>query len=139
MQRLQNKSLDTYLKLTGKPILGICIGMQIMYETSSEGNTDGLSIFDGKVKKFEPRTDKPVPHMGWNKVRFDKTYSDLNGYYYFANSYYAGISEHTLGFSHYGIKFSSFVNKKNFYGVQFHPEKSSNIGKKFLTKFFDMI
>ena len=69
MQQLQSKGLDTYLKLTGKPILGICIGMQIMYETSSEGNTDGLSIFNGKVKKFKPRTDKPVPI--WAGMKFD--------------------------------------------------------------------
>ena len=135
MQQLQNKGLDTYLKLTRKPILGICIGMQIMYETSSEGNTDGLSIFDGKVKKFEPRTDKPVPHMGWNEVRFDKTYSDLNGYYYFANSYYADISEQTTAISSYGDKFSAMTSVKNFTGVQFHPEKSGSLGYQFLQRF----
>ena len=96
-------------------------------------------IIPGKIKKFSDR-QLTIPHMGWNKVKFSAPYfEDCNGYFYFANSYYAGISEHTLGFSHYGIKFSSFVNKKNFYGVQFHPEKSSNIGKKFLTKFFDVI
>ena len=106
-----------------------------MYETSSEGNTDGLSIFDGKVKKFEPRTDKPVPHMGWNEVQFDKTYSDLNGYYYFANSYYADVSDQTAATSSYGDKFSAMTSIKNFTGVQFHPEKSGSLGYQFLKRF----
>ena len=83
MQQLQSKGLDTYLKLTENQYLAFVLACKSCMK-HQEGNTDGLSIFDGKVKKFESRTDKPVPRMGWNEVRFDKTYSDLNGYYYFA-------------------------------------------------------
>ena len=139
MRNLKNLNLIENLKNDTRPILGICIGMQIFFDFSEEENKKCMEIIPGKIKKFSNR-QLTIPHMGWNKVEFsDPYFKDCNGYFYFANSYYAGISEHTLGFSHYGIKFSSFINKNNFYGVQFHPEKSSNIGKKFLTKFFDMI
>ena len=73
--------------------------------------------------------------MGWNEVRFDKTYSDLNGYYYFANSYYADVSEQTTATSSYGDKFSAMTSIKNFTGVQFHPEKSGSLGNQFLQRF----
>ena len=139
MRNLKNLNLIENIKNDTRPILGICVGMQIFFDFSEEENKKCMEIIPGKIKKFSNR-QLTIPHMGWNKVKFsDPYFEDCNGYFYFANSYYAGISEHTLGFSHYGIKFSSFINKKNFYGVQFHPEKSSNIGKKFLTKFFDMI
>ena len=79
--------------------------------------------------------DKPVPHIGWNKVQFDETYSDLNGYYYFANSYYADVSKQTTAISSYGNKFSAMTSIKNFTGVQFHPEKSGSLGYQFLNRF----
>ena len=138
MDTLHIKSLVKRIKTINKPVLGICIGMQILYDYSEEDNQKCLSIIEGEVKKFNC-TSLAVPQMGWNKVKFNKDLNFLDGYYYFANSYYADPSEYTLAESSYGVPISSFVKKDNFYGVQFHPEKSSKQGKKFLKFFLNQI
>ena len=139
MSNLKKHDLVGIIKNYSKPILGICVGMQILYEFSEEEDTECLGILPGTIKKFV-NTDLTIPHMGWNKVTFEgSNFNDCNGYYYFANSYYAEVSKSTFAKTKYGTEFSSCVNKDNFYGVQFHPEKSSTNGMKVLNSFFSML
>ena len=139
MNTLKNQDLTETIKNFKNPILGICVGMQILYEYSDEENEICLGMIPGRVKKFQSN-NLIVPQMGWNKVEFNNSsFDDCDGYYYFANSYYADINLFTKGSSIYGHEFSSFIQKDNLYGVQFHPEKSSYQGEKFLKKFFELI
>ena len=128
--------MDTIINLT-KPVLGICIGMHVLFDHSDEHDTDCLGIISGNIKRFDLKKDFKVPQMGWNKVSFvqDKE-KDLNDYYYFANSYYSKIYNHTLATAEHGLTFAAAIQKDNFLGCQFHPEKSSLAGKKFLDYFF---
>lgn len=120
----------------GMPALGICIGMQILFEGSDEGESPGLGLYKGRVEKLDRET---IPHMGWNQVVSDdpllKGISDNN--YYFVHSYYGNPKEDiTLGTTEYeGKPFPSFFRKYNTYGTQFHPEKSSSSGRKVLQNF----
>jgi len=124
--------------IDGTPVLGICIGMQILFEGSDEGSSPGLGLFKGRVKKLSAKT---IPHMGWNQVVSEDPLlagtSDNN--YYFVHSYYGEPDEDiTLGTTEYeGISFPSFFRKYNTYGTQFHPEKSSAIGRKVLENFIE--
>ena len=112
--------------------------MQVLYEHSDEENKTCLGLIPGVVKKFS-NPKLVIPHMGWNMVNFlTSEFEDCSGHFYFANSYHAPIDTYSLGYSEYGERFSAFVKQNNFYGVQFHPEKSSKLGEKFLTKFFEM-
>ena len=112
--------------------------MQILFDYSEENGTKCLGLIDGNIKKFNVNDGISVPQMGWNKVEcIDHT--SLNGHYYFANSYFNQDSEFTIGYSLYGNKFSSIVKKDNILGCQFHPEKSSIAGEKFLTNFIKTI
>ena len=137
MNRLKEQNLIGLIKESNKPTLGICIGMQILFDYSQEDDTKCLGIIEGDVKKFLPDGSIKVPQMGWNNVISDK--DSLNGYYYFANSYYTDNTEYAIGHSYYGKKFNSIVKKDNFLGCQFHPEKSSDIGEKFLQDFITII
>ena len=140
MKYLKERGLDQVLVSLKQPFLGICLGMQLMCSYSEENNTDCLGIFDLKVKKFPPE-DK-VPHMGWNKL------SDLNSpllmgvnendYVYFVHSYYAELGEETNCTSNYILPFSAGLQKNNFYGFQFHPEKSSDVGAQILKNFIEL-
>lgn len=124
--------------IDGTPVLGICIGMQILFEGSDEGSSPGLGLFKGRVKKLSAKT---IPHMGWNQVVSKDPLlagtSDSN--YYFVHSYYGEPDEDiTLGTTEYeGISFPSFFRKYNTYGTQFHPEKSSATGRKVLENFIE--
>ena len=138
MKTLKEKNLIKLIKETNKPTLGICIGMQILFDYSEEDDTNCLGLISGVVKKFKPSTDIKVPQMGWNKVKSDME-SNLDGYYYFANSFYTDSNEYALGYSYYGKKFTSIVRKNNFIGCQFHPEKSSDVGEKFIKNFISLI
>jgi len=111
--------------------------MQILFDYSEEDDTQCLGLIEGDVKKFKPDNNIQVPQMGWNNVISDT--NSLNGYYYFANSYFTDNSEYAIGYSYYGKKFTSIVKKNNFFGCQFHPEKSSNIGETFLKNFINII
>ncbi len=137
MNKLKEKNLINLIKESTKPTLGICIGMQILFDHSEEDNTECLGVIKGNVKKFKSDNVIKVPQMGWNKVIADK--SSLNGYYYFANSYYTDNDSYSIGHSYYGKKINSIVKKNNFLGCQFHPEKSSDIGEKFLKNFINII
>ena len=138
----QRKLIDEISKLT-KPTLGICLGMQIFMEASDEDDAKCLGIISNTCRPFENNRDYPVPHMGWNKVRFNrdsvltKNLKD-DDYYYFVHSYYVPICSETIGVSSYPIEFSSVVQKDNFFGTQFHPEKSGLSGSKILQNFVSL-
>lgn len=138
MDTLRKKNLINFIKCSNKPILGICIGMQILFDYSEENQTRCLGIIDGNIEKFNVNDGVNVPQMGWNKVECDND-KNLNGYYYFANSYFNKDSKFTIGYSSYGNKFSSIIKKDNILGCQFHPEKSSKAGERFLTYFIKSI
>lgn len=137
MQSLKAKNLDVWIKNCRKPFLGICLGMQLLFEFSEEGNTECLGIIPGKVKKFKPT--KKVPHIGWNNVKAQLKTEDEKfekAYFYFVHSYLAPINKFTLMTCQYEDEiFSAQVKKDNFQGMQFHPEKSGNIGQKILSEF----
>ena len=137
MSELKKKNLVDVINNLKQPVLGICIGMQILFEYSAEGNTKCLGLIEGDIQKFDESTDLKVPQMGWNKVTFsDQKLKKFNNYYYFANSYYSDIQKHTTATTEYGNIFTSVVEKNNFLGCQFHPEKSSDAGEYFLQYFF---
>lgn len=139
MNNLKKQNLINTIKEYKKPVLGICVGMQIFYEFSEEENKKCLGLIPGKIKRFS-ESNLTIPHMGWNEVVFnDSSFDECNGYYYFANSYYAEVNKFTFGKCAYGNTFSAFVRKDNFFGVQFHPEKSSTKGSKFLMKFLKQL
>ena len=140
MSNLKKQNLINAIKEYKKPVLGICVGMQIFYEFSEEENEKCLGLIPGKIKKFSSENNLTIPHMGWNEVVFnDDSFDECDGYYYFANSYYAEVNKYTFGKCSYGNTFSAFVRKDNFFGVQFHPEKSSKKGSKFLMQFLKQL
>jgi glutamine amidotransferase len=120
-----------------QPVLGICLGMQLMCKYCEEGNTNGLNIFDVDVIKFT--NEVKVPQIGWNQIENLK--SDLfkgiseKEYMYLVHSFYVPINEETIAETNYGLKYASALKEKNFYGVQFHPEKSSKAGERILQNF----
>jgi glutamine amidotransferase len=137
MKLLKEKGLDQLIPTLKQPVLGICLGMQLMCKTNEEGNTSGIGIFDINVKKF-PATDI-VPHMGWNTIsdfRSDifsgiEEKSDV----YFVHSFYCELSENTTSVCNYILPFSASLQKNNFYAMQFHPEKSGDVGSRLLQNF----
>lgn len=141
MKYLKNKKLDMVIKNLNQPVLGICLGMQLMCNYSEENNTHCLGIFNTMVKKFD-NTNK-VPQIGWNNIEQLSTplFDDIapNSYCYFVHSYYAALCEETIAVTNYNTSFSSALLNKNFTGVQFHPEKSANIGAKILKNFLEKI
>ncbi len=140
MKYLNERNLDKTILSIKKPMLGICLGQQLMCSYSEEGSTQCLGIFNTKVKKF-PNT-KLVPHMGWNN--FSKVKGELfNGLentnnVYFVHSYYAEINEQTTAVCDYIKPFSAAMQRDNFYATQFHPEKSADIGEKILKNFLNL-
>jgi glutamine amidotransferase len=140
MKYLKEYELDTLIKELKQPFLGICLGMQLMCQSSEEGNTSCLGIFDAKVLLFPP-TEK-VPHMGWNDLTslkgelLDKVnpIEDV----YFVHSYYVELSEETCAQCDYILPFSAALQKDNFYATQFHPEKSADVGEQILTNFLEL-
>lgn len=143
MQHLQQTGLDKLIPNLKQPVLGICLGMQLMCSHSEEGNVDCLNIFDTEVKRFVPQKhEDKVPHMGWNTISNVK--SDLfdisleNQFVYFVHSYYVAISEHTAAVTDYIHPFSAAMHKNNFYATQFHPEKSGSVGENILKNFLEI-
>jgi len=142
VKKLHLCNLFTMLRVIKKPLLGICLGMQVMCEKSEEGNIAGLGIIPAISKKFDEKKTK-VPHMGWNKVSYIKEsrlFNDIpeNSYFYFANSFYIPLNEFSIAKTENGIEFTTAIEKENFYGVQFHPEKSGPAGTQLIKNFIEL-
>lgn len=137
IKKLKESGLDLVIPTLQQPVLGICLGMQLMCTTTEESNTKGLGIFEVNVLKF-PNTVK-VPQMGWNTVYNLKsplfTGIQENEYLYLVHSFYAPLNENAIAVTQYGQEYASALQKENFYGVQFHPEKSGKIGGQILSNF----
>jgi len=139
MKTLRAHGLIECIKSLDQPVLGICVGMQILFERSKEQNAECLGIIKGVVDKFPDTAGFSIPQMGWNEVNFSqKSEHDLNGYYYFANSYFVGEANFSIATSQHINSFSSVIRYNNFLGCQFHPEKSSSNGQKFLDYFLSI-
>jgi glutamine amidotransferase len=141
MRKLHFKHLAAMLRITKKPLLGICLGMQLFSDESEDGNTCCLGIVPVKCLKYDESVVK-VPHIGWNKVNYNINSILFDGiendsHFYFANSYYIPVCDFTLATSLYNIPFSAALQKGNFYGVQFLPEKSGEPGIKLLKNFIE--
>ncbi len=140
MSMLRSTGLDKVIPTLKQPVLGICLGMQLMCKSSEEGNTTGLGIFHAEVVKF--KNTVKVPQIGWNKIYGLK--SELfqgvaeNEYVYLVHSFYVPECKETIASSEYGVEFTTAIKKDNFYGVQFHPEKSSEAGERILKNFLDL-
>lgn len=140
MTKLRESGLDKVIPQLKQPVLGICLGMQLMCRSSEEGNTKGLDIFDVDVKRFSNAVK--VPQMGWNSIQGLE--SDLfkgvdeNAYMYLVHSYYAEDTDESIATSFYEKKYATAIQKGNFYGVQFHPEKSGKVGEKILENFLNL-
>lgn len=140
---LQQTGLDLLIPRLKQPVLGICLGMQLMCKHSEEGNTPGLHIFDADVIRFRPNTTAcKVPHMGWNTIRHseNKLFADIpnDAYVYFVHSFYVPLTPYTIAQTDYILPFSAVLQKDNFYATQFHPEKSGEIGTTILKNFLNL-
>lgn len=137
MKKLKSTGLDKIIPQLKQPVLGICLGMQLMCRHSEEGDTAGLEIFDVDVLHFEKNLK--VPHIGWNRIKDLKTplFEGVKEgeFMYLVHSYYAPVCSETIAKCDYGVNYSSALRKENFYGVQFHPEKSSSAGEQVLKNF----
>ena len=140
MKKLEDSGLDKVIPLLKQPVLGICLGMQLMCNSSEEGNTKGLGIFDVDVVRFSEKVK--VPQIGWNQISNLK--SDLfkniaeKEHIYLVHSFYAPICNETIAESEYDLNYSAALGKNNFYGTQFHPEKSSEVGENILRNFLKL-
>lgn len=140
MNYLIEKELDKVIKLATQPFLGICLGMQLMCVHSEENDTSCLGIFEEKVKLFSSNDRKiKIPQIGWNTITDLKSdlFKDIpeQSHCYFVHSYFADAGQHTIATTDYCIPYSAALNKNNFYGVQFHPEKSALVGEKIIHNF----
>ena len=143
MDELKKRELIETIKEYQRPLLGICLGMQLMNSFSEEGNVDLLNITANKVRLFDKNVGVKIPHVGWNEVTFssDPIFKNLREkeYFYFVHSYYVEYSENTIATCFYdNVTFSAGLRKDNFYGFQFHPEKSGEVGEKLLKNFLEV-
>jgi imidazole glycerol-phosphate synthase subunit HisH len=146
MKYLREQNLDKLIISLKQPVLGICLGLQLMCNHSEEGDTNCLGIFDEEVKRFLPvqgdENIHKVPQMGWNTITGLKTKlfdpSLENQYVYFVHSFYATIGKHTIASTHYSQSFSAALQKDNFFATQFHPEKSGSVGSQILKNFIGL-
>lgn len=144
MEYLQTHGLDQVIKSLTQPVLGICIGQQLMCEHSEEGNVDCLGIFPAQVLRFHPQKhEQKVPHMGWNQLENvqDPLLEGINEgvFVYFVHSFYVPTTDYTIATTNHILSFSSAMRKGNFMATQFHPEKSGSVGERILTNFLGEI
>jgi glutamine amidotransferase len=142
MKELKNRNLIDIIEKVTVPFLGICVGMQLLVNHSEEGDTSCLGIVNGNIYKFKASGLK-VPKMGWNTISINKTNQLFDGikndsYFYFVHSYYLPMNENSIASAKYGIDYSVAIHSKNFYGVQFHPEKSGKSGERLINNFLNL-
>lgn len=137
MRRIGALGLRATLKGLTRPLLGICLGMQLLFEASEEDGADCLGLIPGRVRKLEPATGRPVPHMGWSRLetRGDAPGLATGDYVYFAHSFACDDGPHSVALADYGRPIPAVVRKGNVFGAQFHPERSSAAGSRFLQAF----
>ncbi|WP_133135543.1 imidazole glycerol phosphate synthase subunit HisH [Legionella rowbothamii] len=143
MNSLQSHGLVEVLKSLTQPLLGICLGMQLLLDSSEEAEVDCLGLIPGRVKRFAQKNDFPVPHMGWNQLQWCQDSPLQRGlneqdYVYFVHSYALGSEEYALARCEYNEPFTAIVNKDNVWGMQFHPEKSAQTGMLLLKNFLEL-
>ncbi len=144
MKYLRERALDQLIIHLKQPVLGICLGMQLMCKESEENNTHCLGIFNETVKAFSSTNTSAIkiPQIGWNNIYNVRSplFSGIaeNSFCYFVHGYYASLGEHTIATTNYGIDYSSALHKDNFYGTQFHPEKSADIGSRIIKNFITL-
>ena len=142
MENLRKAGLVDVIRSLRQPVLGICVGMQVMCRHSEEGDVDCLNIFDARVKRFVPAPDVKVPHMGWNRISNldSKLFKGLErgSYVYFVHSFYPELCPDTIATAKHGLMFSAALKYENFYGTQFHPEKSGDVGERIIENFLKL-
>ncbi len=143
MRNLEQRQLIEIIKNATQPMLGICLGMQLMTEYSTEGNVSTLNLMTGHTELI-PNTGLPLPHTGWNKVHYADNHPlfvdiEQDSHFYFVHSYAVLPNKNTIATSQYGVDFSAAIASKNFYGVQFHPERSGKNGSQLLRNFVENI
>ena len=142
MHNLREAGLVEVIRSLRRPVLGICVGMQVMCRHSEEGDVECLNIFDSRVKRFTPAPDLKVPHMGWNQIGNleSKLFKGISGgeYVYFVHSYYPELCPDTIATTRHGAMFSAALKYENFYGTQFHPEKSGDVGERIIENFLKL-
>lgn len=143
MESLRSKGLDTVIRSLRKPVLGICVGLQLMCRHSEEGDVDCMNIFDTVVRRFPDSAEAKVPHIGWNSISNldSKLFRGITGgsFVYFVHSYCPGLCCDTIATCRHGdTMFSAALKYENFYGTQFHPEKSGDVGEQILKNFISL-
>ena len=149
MAKLAERGLDSLIPTLTQPVLGICVGTQLMCQSSEEGDVDCMGIFRTRVRKFQPEKQQDgklsiekVPHMGWNQITDLRTplFNHINegAYIYYVHSYYPELCDDTIATSHYINAFSGALGRDNFFGTQFHPEKSGAVGAQILKNFLEL-
>ncbi|HYD88089.1 MAG TPA: imidazole glycerol phosphate synthase subunit HisH [Vitreimonas sp.] len=143
MQALEQKGVDRVLRAFKRPLLGICLGQQLLYEASEEGLARGLALLPGVVSALPADADRPVPHMGWSPLSIERDHPLLEGveagaYVYFVHSYACPLGAETIASTEYGARFAAAVARDNFFGCQFHPERSGAVGARVLRNFLSL-
>lgn len=142
IENLREAGLVEVIRSLRRPVLGICVGMQVMCRHSEEGDVDCLNIFDARVKRFQPSAQEKVPHMGWNSIGNleSKLFKGINGgeMVYFVHSFYPELCPDTIATTRHGVMFSAALKYENFYGTQFHPEKSGDVGERIIENFLKL-
>jgi glutamine amidotransferase len=143
MARLRAAGLDQVIRDLSQPVLGICLGMQLLHDSSAEGSTQCLGLIPGAAARLDEAPERPVPHMGWNTLEIERRSALLEGltardHAYFVHSYALPVGAATIASCRYGARFSACVAWRNFYGTQFHPERSAAAGARLLKNFLEI-
>lgn len=143
MSRIDAAGVRDAIIRSERPVLGICLGQQILFERSEEGAAPALGLIPGVVKKLEGASARPIPHVGWTRIGAPCAHPLLDGvsegdYFYFVHSYACPVNNSTIATAEYGVEFAAVVAKGNFYGCQFHPERSGAVGARILSNFLSL-